>query len=74
MTTELTEYNLSAEELAAKLDYGVQYVRFLARVGRLPGLKRGRAWRFNEGEVLNFLKAETEKNANGDSTGSDLLR
>lgn len=79
----LTDYSMTTEELAGKLGYNVQYVRFLASKKKLPAIKRGRAWKFCEAEVMDFLKNETEKNTNGDvkhgrratdGEGSDLLR
>lgn len=53
----LTGYTLTASEIAKKLHYHPQYVRFLASQGKLPALKRGRMWLFNEIEVFKFLKA-----------------
>lgn len=68
MATEaIDKYNLTAAGLAAKIQYNVQYIRTLARTKKIPALKRGRAWLFNGDEVLQHLKAETERNASGDS-------
>lgn len=65
---------LTTAELAAKLRYHPVYVRHLAATGKLPAVKRGRAWLFDEVEVLRYLHVETEKNASGDSQESSLLR
>ena len=64
----LSDYTLTAEQIAKKLGYNAQYVRFLTAAGKLPAIKRGRAWRYNEAEVLAFFKRETAKSigaANG---------
>ncbi len=82
--TPFSGYNLTAEELALKLGYTVQYVRQLAASGKIPGVKRIRQWMFNEEEVFEVLKSQTEQHVNenqgstnddGQSTkGGDLLR
>lgn len=74
---QLTDYNLDTKDIAEKLGYHVQYVRFLCEQKKLPAVKRGREWRFNEAEVLAYLKKQTPskgtKNAKSDSIG-DMLR
>lgn len=79
----LTRYNLTAEEIAEKLGYNVQYVRTLAASGKLPAIKRFRQWLFDEQEVFEALRQETEKATDGKDTkhnghkptsASDLLR
>lgn len=76
----LEKYNTTTEEIAKILGYHIQYVRFLAASGKLPAVKRGRAWRFDQAEVLAFLKQQTSKatngadNAEGTDSGRDLLR
>lgn len=79
-------YTLGTEEIAKKLGYHVQYVRFLAASSKIPALKRGRKWLFNEQEVLEFFKSQTpelktptpQKEHNNDrrkdDNGADLLR
>lgn len=72
--SDLDRYNLTTAALAAKIQYHPQYVRFLAASGKLPAIKRGRAWLFCADEVFQHLKLETEKNVNGSSEGDNLLR
>ena len=73
--SDLSRYNLTTEQLAGKLGYHPQHVRLLASKGKLPAIKRGRAWRFNEEEVLNFLKQQGVNNGpSGDPKVSDMLR
>lgn len=80
MTNNLSEYILTTDGIARKLGYHVQYVRLLASAGKLPAIKRGRQWLFNEAEVFAFLKKNTEKivnrgaHAQGTDPGRDLLR
>jgi len=76
-------YNLNSVELAQKLGYHPQYVRYLASMGRLPAIKRGRMWMFCEDEVFEFFRSKTTPLVKGSKThdagrdsseGSDLLR
>lgn len=53
---DITEYREPAEEIAAVLQYNVQYVRILARTGKLPAIKRGRQWMFCKQEILDNLR------------------
>lgn len=80
---ETIQYTLDSADIAKKLGYHVQYVRFLAAGGKIPALKRGRKWLFNEQEVLEFFKSQTpqlntqKEHNNGrrkDDNGADLLR
>lgn len=57
----LVGYNLTCDDIARKLGYHPQYVRYLASHGKLPGIKRIRQWLFNEQEVLEFLRAKSPK-------------
>jgi len=72
----LTGYNLTTFQIAEKLGYHPQYVRALALSGKIPALKRGRAWLFSEAEVLKHFKLETTKHAGGNDAleGGQLLR
>ncbi len=75
----LGDYTLDTKDIAKKLGYHVQYVRFLCEKKRLPAIKRGREWRFNEAEVLAFLKAQTDgskgnEHAKESDTVGDMLR
>lgn len=71
---KLEQYNLTTAQIAAKLHYHPQHVRVLAIKKKLPALKRGRAWLFNEEQVLKHLQAEAEKNAGGNTDGSSILQ
>ena len=56
----LTEdYTLTSDGAAELLGYHVQYVRILARGGRLPAIKRYRQWYFNEKEIMEHLREMT---------------
>ena len=55
------EYNLTAEDVAKIYNYNIQYVRDLARYGKLPALKRGRKWLFSKEELQDFFRQETVK-------------
>lgn len=73
----IDRYKLTAQEIADKLGYNVQYVRWLAKTKQLPAIKRIREWRFDEAEVYDFLKKQTDsKGLNAEETPSlgDLLR
>ena len=68
-------YTLTTEDVAEALGYHVQYVRFLASEGKIPAVKRGRAWRFSKAEIEAWLKKQTEKavGANNGGKGSDSV-
>lgn len=59
MALSLSEYNLTVEDMCAKLGYTPQRVRTLAQEGKLPALKRFRRWMFNEGEIFSTLKNQS---------------
>lgn len=75
---ELSDYDKNTEQIAKILGYNSAYVRHLAVQGRLPAIKRGRAWLFSETEVLEHLKKETHKNGEAygrrATDGDTLLR
>jgi excisionase family DNA binding protein len=81
---ELDRYTLDSDGIAKKLGYHVQYVRFLAAANKIPALKRGRKWLFDESEVLAFFAKQTndahKENNHGrrkedrSTEGSDILR
>lgn len=77
----LDSYNLTTEDVATRLGYHVQYLRFLASEGKIPAVKRGRAWRFSEAEITTWLKKQTTKavkgtgkHAKGNDQVSEMLR
>lgn len=51
---------VTSDVMAAKLGYHVQYLRDLARLEKIPAVKRGRAWLFDEVEVAKFLETQTK--------------
>jgi len=77
---ELDRYSTDTLGIARKLGYHVQYVRLLASSGKIPAMKRGRKWLFDEAEVLAFFKKQTDNVLKGKSNvresadGSDILR
>ena len=52
---------ISAKETADFLGYTVEYVRNLAKLGRIPAYKRGRAWLFKTKEVQSILVLNQEE-------------
>lgn len=56
----LSKYTMTVQEVAEMLNYNNQYVRMLAREGRLPALKTGRKWLFCEQELLDRLRSLTK--------------
>jgi hypothetical protein len=75
----LADYNLTVEDVAAKLGYTPQRVRTLASEAKLPALKRFRKWMFNEAEVLQALRnvspvaGNTERDNDTSASGTDIL-
>lgn len=51
----------TVEEAAAWLKRSPEYVRRLARSGRLPGEKEGRDWRFDPAVVRERIRFEPRK-------------
>lgn len=41
-------------------------VRFLASLGKLPGFKVGRAWRFRRSEIVEYLEEHRGENLLGE--------
>lgn len=62
---QLSDYNVTVEELAAKLGYTTQRIRTLAQEQKLPALKRFRRWMFCEGEVMACLRNNNPVAGNG---------
>lgn len=63
-TTDFGRYTMSVRDLSKKLGYNEQYVRTLANSGKIPAVKRIRAWRFDPQEIEAFLRAQTQKSLN----------
>jgi len=78
MTQALEDYTLTCQDVAEKLGYHVQYVRYIASKGKIPAIKRGRLWLFSEREILEYYKNKTKEaiSSDGDAekqTGVDDL-
>lgn len=54
-------YDMDVYQAADFLGYHVQTTRDLARLGKIPALKRRRAWLFSSKELSEFLEKETQK-------------
>jgi hypothetical protein len=74
----LEQYTLTTEDVAEKLQYNIQYVRILAKQGKIPAIKRFRQWLFCEQEITEFFASNMERSVGtsdtNDTAGSDLLR
>jgi excisionase family DNA binding protein len=46
---------ISTPKMAEKLGYNAQYLSKLALAGKIPAVKRGRVWLFDEDKVQEFL-------------------
>ena len=46
---------MNIEEGAALLDFHPEYVRQMARDGRIPAVKVGRKWRFVREQIIDWL-------------------
>ncbi len=56
MNSNIKTKNLTTQELAEALSMNTQYIRDLARWGKLPSKKLGRQWRFDLDEVEKKLE------------------
>ncbi len=80
VVSKFQDYNLRIPDVAKLLGYHEQYVRFMAAQGKLPGIKRGRIWLFNESEIFEKFKTDTKKfhdrrkNVANEDGASDLLQ
>lgn len=54
---------LTAEEAAALFRVSPKTLLALAREGRLPGTKVGRAWRFLRADLLNYVHGQQRRQA-----------
>lgn len=78
--TKFQDYNLRISDVAKLLGYHEQYVRYMASQGKLPGIKRGRIWLFNESEIFEKIKTDTKtfrdrkKNVADEDRATDLLQ
>lgn len=51
---EIDEYTMTAEDVANKLKYTVEYVRILAGNGGLRAVRRGRRWYFKPEDLVRL--------------------
>jgi len=58
---------ITAEELAIKLKLNLQTVYKLAREGKIPSVRIGGAVRFDEEEVVNFLRGGDNEGGSGET-------
>jgi excisionase family DNA binding protein len=52
---------LTVREVAALLKINEKTAYKLAAKGEIPGFKVGGSWRFDRGEIENWIKRQTEK-------------
>lgn len=66
---------LDVEKAAEFLGVSTETIRILARNKRIPAAKIGRLWRFNEEDLINFVRSQYDGNTgdtgerSGASTG-----
>lgn len=74
MTTKyLTEdYTLDTSEAASLLNYHPQYVRILARTGKLPAVKVLGSWRFCRQQILDGLREGTRETIKANMAKTNL--
>ena len=77
----IEDYKLNTQGAASLLGRHVQYVRILARTGKLPCIRNGGQWMFCKQELLDNLRNDTEQtierqdtNEQRPSTESDLFQ
>lgn len=54
--TTVNEHLLTASDVARQLGVAQRTVQYWADIGRLPGFKLGRAWRFWQKDIDNFVR------------------
>lgn len=68
-----SDYPLYVRDVAKLLSFHEQYVRFLVKKGRIPGVKICGQWRFSESELREHLISFENSPATKVKPGSDLL-
>ena len=58
------DYRLSATDAADLLGKCLQYVRILARTGRIPAVKVCGQWKFCKQQILDQVRQDTEETIN----------
>ena len=61
---KIEEYKMTVAEVATLLNMHIQYVRILARKGKIPAYKFGGQWRFCKQELIRQLREDTENSIN----------
>lgn len=61
---------LDVEKAANFLGVSTETIRILARNKRIPAAKVGRLWRFNEDDLINFVRSQYEDNNKHEGRGS----
>ena len=56
---KIEDHKMTVAEVATLLNMHVQYVRILARTGKLPAYKFGGQWRFCKQQLLDQLREDT---------------
>lgn len=62
---------VTAEDLAIRLDVSAATIYRLHKTGRLPGIRLGRAIRFDMEEVLGALRTGQQDRSKGPGDGRD---
>lgn len=70
---EFSDYPLRVSDVAKLLSFHPQYVRWLAKQGRIPGVKICGSWRFSKQELQEHLISYENSPATMPKTGDDLL-
>jgi excisionase family DNA binding protein len=61
---------LDVEKAADFLGVSTETIRILARNKRIPAAKVGRLWRFNEEDLIKFVRSQYESAGSGSQVGT----
>jgi excisionase family DNA binding protein len=61
---------LDVEKAADFLGVSTETIRILARNKRIPAAKVGRLWRFNEEDLIKFVRNQYDATGNGSEAGT----
>ena len=56
---DIRDYQWTTKDIQEHLGYNLQYIRVLAKSGKLPSIKRFRQWMFCQAEVEAFFSKST---------------
>jgi excisionase family DNA binding protein len=65
LTEDLTTTWLDGIDVAEALSISVTKLRTMARRGEIPAYRIGKAYRFNEAEILDWIQAQRVKPVEG---------